>query len=722
VEIAIPVVAPSGTSAGAPAVRHLAMSLVPKSTSEGDLAGVMAIGQDLSDLTELKMVQERKSALMAMLSHEIRSPLHGMLGLTSTLLETEAGKKLNRQLGMIKCCSARLLDLVTNIMDLAQNEKRRMEGRSPPRLADPVDLVAVVDEVMTMTGMAVDKMNKPLVRPTVRLVNNVANQRVPLILGDAHKCTQMIYNLVTNACKFTEKGSVSLSARHLPGQQRLEIDVTDTGRGISEEGQKLIFEPFQQEQNGDARSFQGIGLGLAVCTEIAELHGGKLSVRSQLGQGSTFTASFLCDGALGFPEASPAAEVPKEVPEEAPKEVPTSSSPQNATQTLTQQANGQSPQAQSKKSRPLVLSVDDDEVNQEVIMGALSDFCDVYCAMDGGQALRYLTDRVQSKQSLPDVVLLDIQMPGMTGFEVCESIRKSFEAAHSHLPIIMVSARTPQEQTAIEGYGTGTTDFLPKPFSTSVLRRKVEIALQVKEEVSIGASAAIVSNEACGRVRNAEKRAEEAEGQVKDLRQQVQELQAQLEQTREEARKAAEAAAASFARAERVEGALAASSVVLPNKGQPANLPHKRAALRRQVIAQLSRQLFSARISEKVMGTRLEVLARVASGCQDLLALPASLPPVGTEDDDSGGEEALVQKGDDPHAHGYKVVAQVLSSQLKTMQHIASIADDVGDARPPSALEPQLACKNSSQDSAGTGSEHGWVQYGTSSHDRLQGA
>jgi len=508
VELSIPVVANMEAGATESAVattqpahtaRQLAMTLVPRSTNDGDAAGVMGIGQDLSDITQLRIIQDRKSALMAMLSHEIRSPLHGMVGLAGAMLQSEAGKALHRQLGMVKGCASRLLDLVSNIMDLAQHEKRKKEGKPIPKPTAPVNFTLIAEEVTVMTNMAVDKMNKPLIRPTVRLVNKLAGTRVPIIRGDQQKCTQLVYNLVTNACKFTETGTVTIQARHLEEQNRLEVDVVDTGRGISKEGQTRIFQAFEQEQNGDTRSFQGIGLGLAVCTEIVELHGGELRVRSELGQGSTFTASFPCAPELGFGTD----ELPKEQRDALQKKgESTMLKPPGAevepvvAPAVAALAPLPEPPVKQEREIPLVLSVDDDEVNQEVVRGALRGLCDIYCAMGGNEAIRYLESRKAAKLKLPDTVLLDIQMPGMDGFEVCEEIRKRFEAAHSRMPIIMISAKAPVDQTAIHSFSIGTTDFVAKPFNTEVLRRKIQVVLKAKQDFDIGGATTTVAREA----------------------------------------------------------------------------------------------------------------------------------------------------------------------------------------------------------------------------------
>jgi len=536
VELSIPVAKARGNEAQ---TRNLAMTLVPKSTQGGALAGVMAIGQDLSDLAQLKIVQERKSALIAMLSHEIRSPLHGMVGLTTAMLESSAGAAMKRQLGMVKGCAVRLLDLVTNIMDLAQNEKRRLDGRPQERPQALVDFGAIVDEVHTMTKMAVDKMNKPLLKPSVRFVNKLEGERTPLVRGDPQKCTQLIYNLVTNACKFTQRGAVTVSARHDEERKRLEIEVADTGSGISKEGQRRIFYAFEQEQTGDTRGFQGIGLGLAVCSEISELHGGELRVSSELGHGSKFIASFPCEENLGYGGvfgdstqsggsldlASPGAR--SQPPASVATSTPAVAAPGPA-------QTDQQPVAQESvwPHTPLVLSVDDDEVNQEVIRTALAGVGDVHCAMDGLQALKYLQDRRSLRQRMPDIVLLDIQMPGMSGFEVCSEIRQKLQLGHFALPIIMISARAPTDQTAIEGYEIGTTDFVAKPFNSEVLKRKVMAVLQTKaesgavacENQSMQLKSKLFEQEQ--KVKSEEDRAEKTEKALKGVEEQLKAAQA----------------------------------------------------------------------------------------------------------------------------------------------------------------------------------------------------
>eukprot|EP00440_Ansanella_granifera_P021034 gb/GFBE01022841.1/.p1 GENE.gb/GFBE01022841.1/~~gb/GFBE01022841.1/.p1 ORF type:complete len:1087 (+),score=281.03 gb/GFBE01022841.1/:1-3261(+) len=499
--------------------RKLAMVFAPK-FKDGVQVGANAIGYDLSELAHLQTVQEQKSALMAVLSHEIRSPLHGMLGLTTALLEPRNGKPVEneKQLGMVKGCAARLLDLVTNIMELAQGEKQRSAGIKAERPAGPVNITAIADEAITMLTSSVDKANKPLLKPSIRLINEVGPE--PLFRGNHYKVTQLIYNLLTNACKFTEQGTISIAARYDEAAELLMVDVIDTGKGISKEAQARIFQPFAQENSGDTRNFQGIGLGLSVCKEIVEMHGGSLSVKSQLGKGSTFTATFPCDGKMGWAEKV----------EDAPAKPKTPATTTTANPGQTSLASPKtSPTTASR--RPTILSVDDDEVNQEVIKSTLGDLYDITIAMDGFQALAVLEEAARKQDEFPDLVLLDIQMPGLTGYAVCEEIRKRFVKDLSALPITMISAKAPSEDAAVQGYESGSTDFISKPFKKELLLQKVAAAIQMKREMKASVGVSVVASECKALLEKVEAERCKVEDEKADLLRDLAKTKAELDET-----------------------------------------------------------------------------------------------------------------------------------------------------------------------------------------------
>jgi len=491
---------------------NLVLNFVPRLTREGTIEGIVAIGQDLTELSELKAVEQKKVQLMAVVSHELRSPLHGMIGLTNMLEQQIQGAGFKRQLKMVRCCAQRLLDLVTNIMDLTEAEQRQRKGTPEMKRLSLVNMLEVAQEVTVMTSMAMDKSGKPLVGPELKLVNAMGELReFPFVLGDPYKCTQLLYNLVTNACKFTSKGSVTLRARHVKEMRLLEVDVEDTGVGIADEAQQRIFQPFEQERSShvDSRNYQGMGLGLSVCFSIARAHGGSIRVRSKVGMGSTFTVALPCEETFvnrNTEDEGLIASVMSQNEEWTSKQYAAKKAVRGDIQGQ-QQSSGMdvaplvvasdssSPptvnRADAARRTPIILSVDDDEVNQEVIQSALGEQYDVVRAMNGKEALNHLERCTSSTEEadnmpLPDLILLDIQMPGLTGFEVLKELRSKYTSTRAELPVIMVSAKTPTEPAALQSYSDGCSDFLAKPFHTSILKAKIAVLTEIKEGTGRG--------------------------------------------------------------------------------------------------------------------------------------------------------------------------------------------------------------------------------------------
>jgi len=422
---------------------------------------IVGIGQDLTELNEIKEIQERKARFTAIVSHELRSPLHGIMGLSRALSESAESELLKKQMSMIQGCANRLLDLVTNIMQSADMEKKLQTGSTIEDIApSKVNVIELIEEVVAMISMSVDKAGKSLLAPGVRIVNDICNQKLPLVWGDQYKITQLMYNLATNACKFTKKGSITVRGRHDQEKGMVAIDVEDTGKGIAPPALKRIFQPFEQEDAQDTRSFQGVGLGLSVANSIVKFHKGFIDVKSKVDVGTTFTIFLPCDNdtweglkssSLSHLEAKEGAALSACAPT------------QDGTQT-----------------KPLVLSVDDDEINQEVVERLLADSYRIVRAMNGMEALDYL----RSDKEVPSAVLLDVMMPGMTGFDVVKEIRRSFKLGHLNLPVVMLSARSPHEDTAKESFNQGATDCMPKPFSANTLKWRLSVIMDQHKELS----------------------------------------------------------------------------------------------------------------------------------------------------------------------------------------------------------------------------------------------
>jgi PAS domain S-box-containing protein len=255
------------------------LSAAPRSEL-GKITGVICIGQDITLIREL---DAKKAEFMATVTHELRSPLHGIIGLSDNILADNVMPSLRKPLQMVNNCARRLLDLVTNIMDLSvmvQDKERKLSR-------DPVHIARIVEEVLTLTSCAVDKAGRSIKKPEISLLSDLEDN-LPIIEADAHYCTQVLYNLVTNALKFTDRGHVKVSAAADNEREMMTVRVADTGLGIADQNLEKIFNPFEQEDQSESRRYEGLGLGLAISREVAVKHGGSLTVESALGKGSTF--------------------------------------------------------------------------------------------------------------------------------------------------------------------------------------------------------------------------------------------------------------------------------------------------------------------------------------------------------------------------------------------------------------------------------------------------
>lgn len=225
---------------------------------------------------ELKQLVEQKENFIALMSHELRTPLNGIIGLSNTLLmDLPADDTIAKTLATIRNSGARLLHLINDILDAAAIRKGKLVvARNRLLLSNSVD------DVIELTG--------PLVKPGVVLSNRISSD-IPPITGDASRLVQILYNLVGNACKFTEHGEIWVDAEVINDGDGVAVSVHDTGIGIPREKQQDIFSPFEQVDMSARRQYGGTGLGLNLAKQLIEAHGGTIMVASKPGIGSTFT-------------------------------------------------------------------------------------------------------------------------------------------------------------------------------------------------------------------------------------------------------------------------------------------------------------------------------------------------------------------------------------------------------------------------------------------------
>jgi signal transduction histidine kinase/ActR/RegA family two-component response regulator len=382
-----------------------------------------------------------KSQFLANMSHEIRTPLNGVLGMVQ-VMEMETQTPLQRErLGAIRDSGSALLQILNDVLDISKIEAGKLE------LSHGVfDLEGLVKRtVATFADSAAGK--------GLALTGTVTDRAGGGWMGDAERLRQVLGNLVSNAVKFTDRGSVSLTAeRTLDG---LAFAVRDTGIGMAPEAAPLLFNKFSQVDDSNERRFGGTGLGLAICRELIEMMGGTIEVETAPGEGSTFRVRIPAERA-----AVVATPVP--VPERA--------------------------TARDLADRPVrILAAEDNATNQRVLQALLAPLgVELVMVGDGREAVE-----AWREQDF-DLILMDIQMPGMGGVAAALAIRaEEARAGRGPIPIVALSANAMSHQ--VEEYmEAGMTGYVAKPIDIATLHQAIReaVAGAADGQVSAAASAA----------------------------------------------------------------------------------------------------------------------------------------------------------------------------------------------------------------------------------------
>ncbi|MCP4690542.1 MAG: response regulator, partial [Desulfobacterales bacterium] len=407
---------------------------------------------------ELKRLDQLKDDFMANTSHELRTPLNGIIGLAEALLEGPGGDmapSTRGDLKMIISSGRRLANLVNDILDFSKLRHKDLALRK-----QPVDARSAVELVLALL--------KPLADGKGLTLANNTPPDAPPVDADEDRLQQILFNLAGNALKFTDRGGVVIDAFAL--SDKLHIRVKDTGIGIPRDKQARIFESFEQVDGAVSRQYGGTGLGLAVSRQLVELHGGEIRVASRPGEGSTF--SFCLPLAAGAPhETAGGSPGRKNAPG-----VRGLVSRMAASDTVSFRGE-EAPDSLAPppdENAPRILIVDDEPVNLRVISSHLaSRGYQVLQASGGREAL----DLIETGGPF-DLVVLDVMMPGMTGYEVCRRLRERF--TQGELPVVMLSAKNRVEDLVI-GMRAGANDYQAKPFSRSELLARVKTHLSLKE-------------------------------------------------------------------------------------------------------------------------------------------------------------------------------------------------------------------------------------------------
>ncbi|MFJ7970190.1 ATP-binding protein [Psychrobacillus sp. NPDC096389] len=372
----------------------------------------------------LLRVDKLKDAFLAKTSHEFRTPLHGIIAISQSMLEDRKSSLSvgeEEKMGLIVGTAQRLSNLVNDILDFSKLK----EGDLRVRITS-VDLFAITHVVVETFTYMIDK--------DVKIINHV--QRGQFVMADEDRLRQILYNLIDNAVKYTIWGKVEINCYEQ--EEKLVIEVRDTGIGIAPENLKLVFEPFHQYSN----STGGTGLGLSVTKELVQIQGGTITVDSVVNKGTTFSVT--------LPKATQFNEVKQKnfyLP------IPTTI---------------------ENKGNKKVIIADDDHVNLKVLIDVLVTEGYFIIAVDSGKSV---LEQVKKHPDV-DLVILDIMMPEISGYEVCQQLRKSYQPAE--LPILMLTAAVRPEDM-IAAFQSGANDFLHKPLDTSELKTRIRNLLLIKE-------------------------------------------------------------------------------------------------------------------------------------------------------------------------------------------------------------------------------------------------
>ncbi len=397
-------------------------------------------------------VDEMKSRFFANISHEFRTPLTLIFGPAKDVLDETNEPKTKKNVGIIKRNASKLYGLVNQLLDLSKLESGKMKLESSEQNIMPL----LKGLVLSFTSLAE--------RKKITLKFNTIEENLNVYI-DKDKVEKIITNLLSNAFKFTpEGGMINFTVEKLI--EAAEIKIADNGIGIPKERMDKVFNRFFQVDGSHTRESEGTGIGLALTKELVELHKGEIRVESKEGEGATFTVLLP----LGKEHLKTEEIVGEKIKEET---------------DFTIEKTELIPEIENRKEKtdidvlldtdkPLLLIVEDNSDVRKYIISHLEGDYRIQEAVDGEDGLE------QALNHIPDLIISDVMMPKMDGFELCNKLKTDEKT--SHIPIIMLTAKA-TSQDKIEGYETGADDYIMKPFDAKELKARIKNLIEIRRKL-----------------------------------------------------------------------------------------------------------------------------------------------------------------------------------------------------------------------------------------------
>ena len=385
---------------------------------------------------ELIKADELKDEFLSKTSHELRTPLNGIIGISESMIDGKAGhvpQEAINKLALVIYSGKRLANMIDNILDASKIKFNDMILQKKP-----VNLFGVINIIKQLSENEIKKKGLDL---TIKIDQELN------ISGDESRINQIFQNLLDNAIKYSDNGCIEITASKV-GQSHVDITVKDQGIGIEAENFDKIFNKFEQVRQNDT-TVKGSGLGLYITKGICELHGGQISVHSQIGKGSEFIVRLPMSDQVANKDTSLVSVVQGKL--------------------VTTDANFDDFETTGREKSFEVWAVDDDDINLISIESMIQHYS-VKCFNN----VSALLDELKVRK--PDLVLLDIMMPGIDGYEACKYIRQKYDMFE--LPIIFLSAKH-MVKDKVHGFEVGGNDYITKPIEKSELLVRIKTQLTI---------------------------------------------------------------------------------------------------------------------------------------------------------------------------------------------------------------------------------------------------